>query len=65
MFSSQIINVLPKEWLDKTSDENKVVGGLQAVARYLVGLASSAHASSLGFDENYRKRIRFVLYLSN
>ena len=65
MFSSQIINVLPKEWFDKTSDENKVVGGLQPVARYLVGLASSAHVSSLGFDENYRKRIRFVLYLSN
>jgi len=56
-----IINVLPKEWFDKTSDEDKVVGGLQAVARYLVGLASSAHASSLGFDENYRKRISAVI----
>lgn len=57
--------MLPKEWFDKTNGEDKIVGGLQAVARYLVGLASSAHASSLGFDENYRKRIRLVFYFAS
>ena len=57
--------MLPKEWFDKTNGEDKIVGGLQAVARYLVGLASSAHASSLGFDENYRKRIRLVFHFAS
>ena len=53
----QVVNLLPKDWFDKNSDN--VIGGLQAVARYLVGLASTAHANSLGYDENYRKRIRY------
>ncbi|XP_066910442.1 PAX3- and PAX7-binding protein 1-like [Clytia hemisphaerica] len=54
-----VVNLLPKDWFDKNSDN--VIGGLQAVARYLVGLASTAHANSLGYDENYRKRISTVI----
>lgn len=57
--AKMIINVLPKEWFEKS---DKIVPGLESFARYLNGLAATVYKSSLGYtDEVNKKKMKVTI----